>query len=125
MNNVLTNKMNIKFDSSFFLRVGLAFIFLFASISAFTNPQAWVGYVPSFITNTITQGYFLFFHDIILFSLGLWLLSGKKTFYAAVVSAILLAGMTLANMSSFLVTFRDVGLFFAAIALVVMHKDKR
>jgi len=114
----------MKTDSALFLRIGLAFIFIFAAISAFMNPQAWIGFVPEFIGNTITRGFFLFFHDVINLCLGLWLISGKKTFYAAIVSCIMLAGITLTNLSSFLVTFRDVGLFFAAVALAVMSKKK-
>jgi len=117
--------MNFNFDSDFFLRMGLAFVFLFAAFSAFFNPQAWVGYIPSFVSNFITRAYLLFFHDVIMFFLGIWLLSGKKTFYAAIVSCLVLAGITLTSLSSFLITFRDVGLFFAAIALAVMNKNKK
>ena len=115
----------MKFDSAFFLRIGLAFVFIFASISAFLNPQAWIGYVPSFIENFITRAYFLFIHDIVNMVLGLWLLTGKKTFYAAIISSVVLAGIILTNLGSFLITFRDVGLFFSAIALAVMSKDNR
>lgn len=117
--------MNFKYDASLFLRIGLAFIFIFAAFSAFLNPQAWIGFVPTFIGNFITRGFFLLFHDLINFGLGLWLLSGKKTYYAAILSCIMLAGIILANLGSFLVTFRDVGLFFAAVALAVLSKKKR
>ena len=117
--------MKIKYDGSFFIRIGLAFVFIFAALSAFFNPQAWIGYVPSFVTNFITRAYFLFFHDVINLALGIWLLSGKKTYYAAIVSCIMLAGITLTNLGTFLVTFRDVGLFFAAVALAVLSKNKR
>jgi hypothetical protein len=114
----------MKYDSSFFLRIGLAFVFIYAAVSAFLNPQAWIGFVPAFITNTITRAYFLFLHEVTNMIIGIWLLSGKKTFYAAVVSAIALAGIILVNLGSFLITFRDVGLFFAAVALAVMSKRK-
>ena len=115
----------MKLDSVFFVRIGLAFIFIFASISAFLNPQAWIGYIPGFIGNFITRAYFLFVHDIINMALGLWLLSGKKTFYAAIVSCLVLTGIILTNLGSFLITFRDVGLFFAAVALAVMTKNQK
>lgn len=117
--------MKIKYDGSLFIRIGLAFVFIFAALSAFFNPQAWIGYVPSFVSNFVTRAYFLFFHDVIMLGLGLWLLSGKKTFYAAIVSCLVLAGITLTNLGVFLVTFRDVGLFFAAVALAVMSKNQR
>ncbi len=108
-------------DSSFFLRLGLAFIFIYAGVSAFFNPEAWIGFVPGFIGNTIMRGYFLFVHDIINLGLGLWLLSGKRQFYAAIISCLMLAGIILTNLGSFLVTFRDVGLLFAAVALAVIN----
>jgi len=114
--------MNFKPDASLFLRVGLAFVFIYAAVSAFLNQEAWIGYVPSFIGNTITRAYFLFAHDVINLSLGLWLLSGKKQFYAAIVSCLALTGIILTNLGSFLVTFRDVGLLMAAVALAVMSK---
>jgi len=114
--------MGFKPDASLFLRIGLAFVFIYAAVSAFNDPQSWIGFVPSFIQNTITRGYFLFVHDVINFGLGLWLLSGKKQFWAAIISCLVLTGIIIANISSFLITFRDVGLLMAAIALALMNK---
>ncbi|MEX2017313.1 MAG: hypothetical protein WD876_02470 [Candidatus Pacearchaeota archaeon] len=111
-------------DPALYLRLGLAFVFIYAAISAFLNPGAWIGYVPSFIWNPITRAYFLFAHDIVNLGLGLWLLTGKKQFYAAIVSCLALAGIIIFNLSSFLITFRDVGLLFAAIALAAMNYKK-
>jgi len=115
----------MKFNAEFFLRFGLAFVFLFAAISGFINPQAWLAFVPQFIGNFIPRGFFLLGHDIIMFCLGIWLISGKKTFWAAVVSCILLAGIILTSFNYFLETFRDIGLFFAAVTLAMMHKDRK
>ncbi len=114
--------MSFKYTPNFFLRIGLAFVFIFAAISAFANPQAWIGYVPTFLGSSVTRGYFLVLHDVINMALGVWLLSGKKTYYAAIVSCLALAGIIITNLGSFLITFRDVGLFFAAVALAVMSK---
>ena len=114
----------MKYDASFFLRLGLAFVFLYASISAFLDPQSWVGYVPGFLGNDVTRGYVLLAHDFIGLGLGVWLLSGKKTFYSALLACASLAGITLTNLSIFVVVFRDVGLFFAAVALAVLSKKK-
>ncbi len=116
--------MIFKQDASFFIRTGLAFVFIYAAVSAFTDPQSWIGFVPSFIQNTITRGYFLFVHDAINFGLGLWLLSGKKQYWAAIASCLVLTGIILGNLGSFLITFRDIGLLMAAIALAVMNYKK-
>ncbi len=114
--------MNIEYDASFFLRIGLAFVFIYAAVSAFLNPQEWIGYVPDFIGNSATRSYFLLAHDVIEFGLGLWLLSGRKTFLAAIVSSVFLAGIIFANLGAMVMVFRDVGLFFAAVALAVLSK---
>lgn len=113
----------MKYDASLFLRVGLAFVFIYSAVSGFSNPQAWVGFIPD-IGNFITKAYLLFFSDVINLVLGLWLLSGKKTFYVAVVSSIMLAGIVLTNLGALIITFRDVGLFFAAVALVTLSKKR-
>ncbi|MEK6840785.1 MAG: hypothetical protein AABX79_02420 [Nanoarchaeota archaeon] len=115
---------NMRFDASFFLRVGLAFVFIYAAVSGFLDPQSWIGYVPHFIGNDVMRGYFLFANGVVEIFLGLWLLSGKKTFYSGIVSALLLAGIAIANLGSFIVVFRDVGLFFAAVALAVLSKKE-
>jgi len=112
----------MRYDSSFFLRLGLAFVFIYVAISAFFNPQSWIGYIPDFIGSSVTKGYFLFTHEITNLVLGLWLLSGKKTFYAALVACVVLAGIILVNLDSFLIVFRDIGLFFAAVALAVLSR---
>ena len=115
----------MRFDASFFLRFGLAFVFIYVAVSALIMPEAWIGFLPSFLGSSVTKGYFLFAHDVFGIGLGLWLLSGKKTFYAAVVSSVFLAGILLTNLNSFLIVFRDVGLFFAAVALAVLSKKER
>ena len=115
----MLSKMN--FDAKFFLRIGLAFVFVYAAISAFIDPEAWIGFVPSWVGN-IERAYTLFVHDIVNLVLGLWLLSGRKTYWASVVSAVVLAVIVLVNLGSFIITFRDIGLFFAAVALAIMSK---
>ena len=83
----------MKYDSIFFLRIGLAFVFLYSAISGFINPQLWLGYVPNFFGNFIARGYVLFAHDITNLIIGLWLISGKKTYWAAVLSALTSAAL--------------------------------
>ena len=112
----------MKFDTSFFLRIGLAFVFIYVAVSAFFNPESWIGFIPGFLGSSVTRGYLLFSHEITNLVLGLWLLSGKKTFYAALVACVVLAGIVLTNLNSFLIVFRDVGLFFAAVALAVLSR---
>ena len=58
-------------------------------------------------------------------ALGLWLLSNKKTFYAAILSALTMAGIVIFNLQGMNVVFRDVTIFFAAAALAVLTKDNQ
>lgn len=104
------------------LRLGLAFGFLYAGISSLISPNDWVGYIPSFIDDYrygLLKAFSLF--EI---GLGLWLVVGRYVKYAAVLSALALAGVVVFNLSVFIVTFRDVSLIFAAVALVVLTERK-
>ena len=73
---------------SFFLRSGIAVVFFYAAISAFLNPLAWVGFIPGFVQSLIPQTIFLNVHSVGNIIIGLWLLSGKKTFYASILASL-------------------------------------
>jgi len=106
--------------ASWLLRIGVAFVFGYAGVAALLEPTIWSGYLPQFILTTVdpllairlVAGYELV--------LAVWILSAWQTRYAGLLSAMTLAGITLANMQQLLITFRDIGLFFAALALAVM-----
>jgi uncharacterized membrane protein len=109
---------------SLILRIALAFSFIYAAISAFTTPNNWVGFIPDFLPgNFITYAYYLTIFSVIEIALGLWLLSNKKVKYAAIVSAIVLAGITVFNLGAIDIVFRDVSLFLVAVALIFLSKD--
>jgi uncharacterized membrane protein YphA (DoxX/SURF4 family) len=99
------------------LRVGLSVILLYASISAFKNPQDWVGYLPQFMRTAVDPTALLHVFSAYEFLVALWLLSGKYTRYAALLCAATLAGIVASNFSLFAITFRDIALIFAALAL--------
>lgn len=100
-----------------FLRAGLGVIFLYAAISSFSNPEDWVGYIPQFARDAVQAETLLKFFSIYEFLLALWLLSGKYVRYAALLSALTLAGIVVSNFSLFAITFRDIALIFASLAL--------
>lgn len=102
---------------SLFLRAGLAFVFLYAGIATLQQPLEWEGYLPHFIASMVGVTTGLRVIAIGEIGLGMWLLTGKYAKYAAILSALLFAGIILANISQLVVTFRDVGLLFAALAL--------
>src|SRR3989344_2780922 len=105
-------KKNIEQKVSLILRFGLAFVFIYAGISAFINPQNWIGFVPTFIGNFITRGFVLMDFSILEIILGIGLLFNYKTYFLSIVSMIFLMGIILPNTLVLDVIFRDVAIFF-------------
>ena len=101
----------------FLLRLGIAFTFLYAGISSLLNPSDWIWYIPKFVESIVPASFALTSFSIVEIILGLWLLRGKNLKLAALVSTLILAGITLVSLNVFQVTFRDVGLTLSAFAL--------
>ncbi len=101
------------------LRIGLTFVFFYAGIAAFVNPNNWVGFIPN-IGNFITKAILLQVHSAINLILGLWFFLNKKIFYASIISGIFLFGIIIFNLNSFDIVFRDVAILLMAIALSVL-----
>ena len=105
------------------LRVGLATVFFYAAISSLVSPRDWVGYVPDFIQLILPAEVVLIGLSVVELILAAWLLSGVYVRYAALVAAALLAGVTISNLSLLPISFRDIGLFFAALALALLQSS--
>jgi len=106
---------------SFFLRSGLAVVFLYAGLGALLNPTSWVGFIPVWIRSIIPTSIFLPLHAIMDIIIGSWLLSGQKKFYAALFASLALSSIIIFNIGALDIIFRDVALLFSAIALMVLH----
>lgn len=113
VNTLLKNK-NL---TPLLLRAGLATVFLYAAISSFLDPREWVGYLPSFLTNYVAAEPLLHGFSVYELLLAAWLLSGAYSRYAGLVCALTLGGIVAANFSLLPISFRDIGLMFAALAL--------
>lgn len=111
--------------SSFLIRVGLAFSFLYAVIDSFINPDAWIGFFPSVMRNFLAPNVLLVVFALVEALLALWLISGIDAFYSAIISALLLLGIIITNIGVFEIIFRDVTIFFAALALVALHYGEK
>lgn len=99
------------------LRVGLAFVFLYAAVASLAHPLEWAGYLPTFMTNIVSSTVAVRGLAVYELVLGTWLLSGMYVRYGALLSAATLGGIVAVSFSQLIVTFRDVGLLFAALAL--------
>jgi uncharacterized membrane protein YphA (DoxX/SURF4 family) len=106
------------------LRLGLAVVFLYAALSSLTNPNDWVGYLPAFVKDILPATVVLGVFSIIELLLVAWLLSGVYVRFAALICAGMLLGIIISNFSLLAISFRDIGLVFAALALSVMKDDR-
>ena len=104
------------------LRIGLAFVFLYAAVSSLISPKDWIWYIPDWFPAIMPRETMLLLHGIFELVLGIWLLSDWKGFFAALIAALDLAMITLMNFQIMSVVFRDIGLFFAAAALAYLYK---
>jgi len=107
--------------ASLFLRIGLAFAFFYAAIASFIFPENWIGFFPAFLRTS----WILILFSVYEIILGLWLLSNKKTFYVSIISAVTLFFIVVFNLTLFDLVFRDVSIFFMAVALAVLSYKKK
>lgn len=102
------------------LRLGLAFVFIYAGVGTLIAPDSWVGYFPSFLKKMVGESLLLKAHGTLDILIGLWLLSGVQLFYSSLASALLLAGIVIFNFGVMDVVFRDIGLALASLALTFL-----
>ena len=99
------------------LRIGLALAFLYAAIASFRNPAAWESFLPTLLTKYFRADVLLKFFSVYELLLAVWLLSGKYVRWAGLLCALTLAGIVVSNVHAFDITFRDLALMFAGLAL--------
>lgn len=118
MRNLKTNdKLSL---ATLFLRVGLAITFLYAGWSALRSPDEWVGYVPHFATHVLAAGTALKLMALYELVLGALLVAGQFLRYVGLLCALTVAGILATNLGQLIITFRDVGLLGAALALTLL-----
>src|SRR3989338_4850949 len=101
-----------------FVRVGLAFTFLYAGVASLLDPGIWSGFVPGFVSSILPAETFLKLFAAFQILLGVVLLSGRMLRLAGFAAVVSLVGIVIFNVSAWDIVFRDVGLAFAALALV-------
>lgn len=113
--------------STIFLRMGLATVFIYAALGSTLSPNNWIGYLPPFFTAMFPAPSVLMVFSIVELALAVWLLSGVYVRYAALVSFFMLGGIVLSNFALLDISFRDIGLMFAALALACLpaNDDER
>lgn len=119
--SITSNGPNLKVVS-LLVRVGLAAVFAYAAFDAFREPGAWIGFVPSFSDKFISAKLALDMLSIAQLVLVVALLFNMFIRLAALAAIGFLVGLMVFNPSTFLITFRDVGLAFMAGALFYLEK---
>lgn len=120
-------KININGNNmlaSLLLRLGLASVLLYASVASFMSPQDWIGYLPHFLTNHFS-GHLLLLRGFSVYEIGLavWLLTGVYLRYAAIVAALTFTGIIFTNLALLAITFRDITMVFASVALIFIETN--
>jgi uncharacterized membrane protein YphA (DoxX/SURF4 family) len=106
------------------IRIGLAVVFIYAAVSSTLSPDEWVGYLPPVLTALFPADILLKVFSVYELILAVWLLSGVCVRYAGLLAALTLTGIVVSNFSLFAISFRDIGLIFAALALVVYDETR-
>lgn len=111
--------------TSLLLRLGLAAVLLYASIAAFVAPNDWVGFLPRVLTQHFDGYRLLQFFSAYELVLALWLLSGVYIRLAALAAAATFSGILLTNITLLPITFRDITMIFAALALAALPAQNK
>ena len=109
----------------FLLRLGIASVFLYAVIAATLEPFNWIGYLPQFLRNIFPAEILLRLFSAYQVGLSLWLLWGKKIFWASLISVITFIAIITVNIGSLDIVFRDIAILFAALSLAVISRDSK
>lgn len=112
-------EINNKWLVLLLLRIGIAAVFLYAALGATFQPDNWIGYIPPFVNMFFPAKQLLIGFSFFQFLLCIWILTGWQGFYAGLVAAITLLAIIIANLSGLDIVFRDIAIFFAALALMI------
>ena len=105
-----------------YLRIfALAFIFIVFGLWEIFNPQYWAGFVPQFAASIFNALILVRIHGVVLSLTALWLVSGKKRKYAAILSSLIMLEIVISllvstGFSDLLV--RDIVILILAISLI-------
>jgi uncharacterized membrane protein YphA (DoxX/SURF4 family) len=111
--------------SSFLIRIGLAFVFLYAAVFMTISPEKYIDYFPKFMRDLV-PGYTLL-HIFAIFEVihSFFLIIGKFKFINAIISFLTMLSLTVVNLDKFSVLFRNVSIILSALALVIQSRKTK
>ncbi len=113
--------MNRERFADFVLRAGLAFAFLYPPINAIFDPNAWIGYFPSFLRGRVEDLVLLHTFGLIEVIIALWILSGKRIFWPSAAAFVMLIAIVTMDYTEFQVVFRDLSIATIALYLAIRN----
>lgn len=117
--------MRIHQLSTHILQFGIAFVFIYAAIQIFLNPQGFVHYTPEIIFDFVSVNTFMYTFATLEILLSIWIISGKKMMYPSLITAGIMALVVLFNLDMFIVLFRNVAIMCGALALAgISHEEE-
>lgn len=116
--------MDRKSLAMWLLRIGLASVFLYAAFASFLELANWIGFLPVFLRHIFPEAKLLVFFSLYEIGLSIWILSAKKTFFAAVLSSFTLLGIITTSLGALDITFRDLGLVCMSLSLAILSLEK-
>ncbi len=119
---MFTGDINRERLVSFFLRIGLAAVFIYAAVASFMDPDTWASFIPAFMGQIIPVKTLLVIFSIYELVLAALLLLDRYVLAAAIFSALTMAGILATNTAGMDVLFRDVAIMFMALALAALKK---
>lgn len=105
------------------LRLGLAFVFAYASLATFADPEKFERYIPAAMNHPWMTHWCLPAFSTFELVLAAALATGRRLVLSSTVAAVILAGITLTNPSHLDVLFRNVAIASAALALAVRSRQ--
>jgi uncharacterized membrane protein YphA (DoxX/SURF4 family) len=101
------------------LRLGLIIVFAYAAVGSLSRPDDWIGYLPQ--QSLMPASLLLKLFAIYELALVVWLISAVRLRWAAWLSALTMLGVVLVNPALFAITFRDLAIACAALALAALE----
>jgi hypothetical protein len=105
--------------ASLLLRLGLVIVFVYAAVGSIVSPNDWVGYLPR--QSAVSPYTLLKIFSVYELVLVAWLIWGKHVRWVALLSAATMAGIVLADPHLLAITFRDIAIACAALALAALE----
>lgn len=108
-----------------FLRVGLAFVLVYATVEIYIHPENFLKYIPKVVLTMLPVSLFLDLLGVGEVVLACWLLSGWKGQYASFLTVLMMVGIVACNMEHFQILFRNVAIAFGGLSLIMLEAPEK